>query len=105
MPIKRERARIPATESLIEFLVGMQLDEALGSAPMPAWARGTSVEDIFLALRLLGNGQWLDGVYEDCGIYEAADRWLSDFFQGNEVPTPGDVPVGGPTPRGEARKK
>jgi hypothetical protein len=91
MSIKRLHAGIPAEESLIEFLVGLQLDESLSSAPTPDWARGTSVEEIFGALRLLGDGEWLVGFYEGCGSYESADRWLNDFFQGREVPTPSDL--------------
>jgi hypothetical protein len=91
MSIKRLHTHIPAEKSLIEFLVGLQLDEALSSAPTPDWARGTSVEEIFGALRLLGDGEWLAGFYEGCGSYESADRWLNDFFQGREVPTPSDL--------------
>jgi hypothetical protein len=91
MSIKRLHTHIPAEKSLIEFLVGLQLDESLSSAPTPDWARGTSVEEIFGALRLLGDGEWLAGFYDECGSYESADRWLNDFFQGREVPTPGDV--------------
>ena len=93
MSTKRMHPHIASVESLIELLVGLQLDGSLSSAPTPDWARGTSVEEIYDALRLLGDGEWLAGFYQGCGSYESADRWLSDFFQGKEVPTPGDVPA------------
>lgn len=91
MAMKREHARIPALESLVEFLVGLQLDEYLGSAPVPPWAQGTSVAETFKALRTLGDGEWLVGFYDGCGVYESADRWLTDFYLGREVPTPDDI--------------
>ena len=90
MPITRKHRTIPANESLIEMLVGLQLDEKFRVEPAPEWAAGTSVEEIFQALRILGDGAWLEGRYEGCGIYDSADRWLSDFFIGKTVPTPGD---------------
>lgn len=33
--MKRAHAHVPAIESLMEFLVGLQLDEGLASGPMP----------------------------------------------------------------------
>lgn len=91
MSIKRLNTHIPANESLIELLVGLQLDESSIGSQAPDWARGTSVEEIFGALQVLGDGEWLAGFYEGCGSYESADRWLNDFFHGREVPTPSDL--------------
>lgn len=91
--MKRQHKQIPAIQALVEMLVGLRLDEGLGSAAAPEWALGTSVEEIFHALRTLGDGAWLDGVYEGYGVYDSADRWLTDFFEGREVPTPESAPL------------
>lgn len=88
MPMKLAHAHVHAIESLMEFLVGLQLDEGLASGPTPPWAKGTSAEEIFEALRTLGDGEWLVGFYDGHGAYESAERWLTDFFSGREVPTP-----------------
>ena len=90
MPITRKHKTIPARDSLIEMLVGLQLDEKLSLEPAPEWAAGTSVEEIFHALLILGDGAWLVGRYEGLGVYDSADRWLSDFFIGKAVPIPSD---------------
>ena len=89
--MKRLHMHIPAKDSLVEMLVGLQLDQGIGSDLPPLWARGTSVEEIFSALHVLGDGEWLVGFYDGCGSYESADRWLSDFLQGQDVPMPGDA--------------
>lgn len=91
MPMKRQRAQVPANHSLVELLVGLALDEGLGASPAPAWALGTSVEEIFAALAILGDGAWLDGYYSGRGIYKSADQWLMDFFAGKEIPIPADL--------------
>lgn len=71
MSIKRLHARIPAEESLIEFLVGLQLDKSLSSAPTPNWARGTSVEEIFGALRLLATANGWPAFMKDAEVMKA----------------------------------
>lgn len=91
MPIQRKHKPIPAIQSLVELLIGMQFDERLIPSSTPDWAIGTSVEEIFQALRILGNGEWLDGRYQGFGIYDNADRWLRDFFDGKPVPTWADA--------------
>jgi hypothetical protein len=57
MSMKRLQTHVPIRDSLIELLVGLQLDESLGSDAAPEWARGTSVEEIFQALRVVGDAQ------------------------------------------------
>lgn len=91
MPIKREKTYAAAIDSLSELLVALQLDGHLDGASLPGWAIGTSVSEAFDALNMLGDGAWLDGVYEDLGEQESADRWFSDFLKGKAVPTPADV--------------
>lgn len=76
--------------------MGLQLDESLASGPRPEWADGTSVAEIFDVLEMLGDGAWLSSRWPDLGTYEAADRWLNDFFDGKNVPTPDDVSMNWP---------
>ena len=89
--MRRKHTQVPASQSLVELLVGLTLDEGLTAAPAPDWARGTSVEEVFGALAVLGDGGWLNGHYQGRGIYESADQWLKDFFAGTEVPIPEDL--------------
>lgn len=91
MPMRRRHTQIPAGQSLVELLVGLTLDEGLAAVPAPDCGRGTSVEEIFMALAVLSDGRWLDGHYQGRGIYESADQWLNDFFAGKEVPMPDDL--------------
>lgn len=71
--------------------MGLQLDERLASSTRPAWVQGSSVEEIFDALEILGDGEWLGSRCPELGVYEASDRWLNDFFEGKTVPTPEDT--------------
>lgn len=64
MPMTRKYKTVPANESLIELLAGLQQDEKFTLESAPAWAAGTSVEKILQALRLLGDGAWLEGRYK-----------------------------------------
>lgn len=96
LSIKRMHGRISPIHSLVEMLVGLQLDEGLASGPRPEWAAGTSVAEIFDALKILGDGAWLGSRCPEMGTYEAADGWLNDFFGGKIVPTPDDAPADWP---------
>jgi hypothetical protein len=91
LAIKRLHGSISPQHSMVELLVGLQLDEGLASSTRPAWVQGSSVEEIFDALEILGDGEWLGSRCPDLGIYEASDRWLNDFFEGKTVPTPEDT--------------
>lgn len=93
MPMKRKFAKIDPLGSVAELLVALHLDGHLDGASLPDWASGTSVEEVFDAVRSLGDGQWLGDVYRDCGQQEASDRWLTTFLRGEPVPTRADAEV------------
>jgi len=90
MPITRKFTNIPPLHSMSELLVALQLDGRLDDVELPDWAPGTSVAEVFDAVRLLGDGEWVGEAYPDYGTTEACDHWLSEFLQGKSVPLPDD---------------
>lgn len=77
---------IPAMDSVCQLLVELQLGGHLDGVELPGWATGTSVEEVFKAVRYIGDAEWLDGVHENLGPQESAELWLEHFLMGKEVP-------------------
>lgn len=86
MKMRRQMRHISALESVSQLLVELQIGGHLDGFELPEWAKGTSVEEAFNAVRYIGDAEWLDGVYEGYGAQESADRWLEDFLIGTPVP-------------------
>lgn len=86
MPLQRKMTHIPALDSMCQLLAELQLGGHLNGVELPDWATGTSVEEVFNAVRHIGDAEWLDGVYDGYGPQQSADRWLEEFMNGKEVP-------------------
>lgn len=102
MPLKRKSTVTPIY-TVTQLLVGLQLDGHLDEVTLPDWAIGTSVDELFKVVRLLGDGEWLRYVHPDKGVYEACDKWLSDFIEGSPVPTPSEAKQAAGADEGETR--
>lgn len=106
MPLQRKMTHIPALDSVCQLLAELQLGGHLDGVELPGWAIGTSVEEVFKAVRYIDDAEWLDGVYDGYGPQESADRWLEAFLNGKEVPdiddakrlAAGDEDAGGDEP-------
>lgn len=97
MPLIR-KSHIDPLRTVSELLSHLQLEGMLDDLEVPHWATGrTSVEELILALRTVGDGEWLTEVYERHGPAEAADKWILTFLAGESVPTPDDL-AGGEEP-------
>jgi hypothetical protein len=95
MPLKRQKTHIPAIDAVCQLLVELQVGGHLDGVELPDWAHGTSVHEVFNAVRLIGDATWLEGFYEGYGPQESADRWLEEFLNGNVVPSIDDVEFNG----------
>jgi hypothetical protein len=82
---------IPALDSVCQLLVELQVGGHLEGVELPGWAKGTSVDEAFQAVRYIRDAEWLEGVYEGYGPQESADRWLEEFLMGKEVPNVEDA--------------
>ena len=90
MPMTRE-STIDPMDTVSQLLSYLQIEGHLDGIEVPDWATGgTSVEELMLALKAVGNGDWLQQVYPTHGPAEAADRWIQDFLSGGEVASPSD---------------
>ena len=95
MPMTRESS-VPAMNTVAQLLSYLQIQGHLVGVQVPDWATGgTSVEELMLALRGLGDAEWLQHVYPNLGPAEAADKWILDFLEGKEVASPRDKKSGG----------
>ena len=95
MPMTR-KSSVPPMRTVAEFLSYLQIEGHLDGIEVPHWATGgTSVEELMLALRGVGDAEWLQQVYPMHGPAEAADKWIFDFLAGNEVASPRDRKSGG----------
>jgi hypothetical protein len=91
MPIARQ-SNIDPLRTVSELLSHLQLQGVLDGLEVPHWATGgTSVEELILALRMAGNGEWLTEVHEGYEAPEAMDKWIMAFLEGESVPTPTDL--------------
>lgn len=90
MPMTRE-SPVPPMRTVAELLSYLQIEGHLDGIEVPHWATGgTSVEELMLALRAVGDGEWLQEVYPTYGPAEAADKWILGFLSGEEVVSPND---------------
>jgi hypothetical protein len=91
MPIVQQ-SKIDPLRTVSELLSHLQLEGVLDGLEVPHWATGgTSVEELILALRMAGDGEWLTEVYKGHGTPEAMDKWIMAFLEGETVPTPNDL--------------
>lgn len=93
MPMKRSATLSSPLDGAVEFLVYLQTNGYLDNVEVPSWAVGghTAVWDLMSTLEYLGDAEWLDDAYPNCGSAEAADRWLSVYLEGRIVPDKEDV--------------
>ena len=71
--------------TLEEILVYLASEGVFDVRDVPDWAAdGTMFEEVFLALRALGERAESDGV----GVRPEFDKWFSNFCRGKEVPDP-----------------
>lgn len=86
----RRKSEIDINYTIVQLLSALQIDGHLDLVELPDWAVGTSVSELFDAIRLIGDGEWLEQHYPDLGNYEAADDWIEKYMKGKEVPSPED---------------
>lgn len=84
-------SKIDPLYTVSQLLSYLQLEGHLDNLEVPDWATGgTTVEELIEALRLLGNGEWLQE-YKGGGVLEAADDWIMDLLKGKPVVTPDET--------------
>ena len=99
-PPKRKSKNAPAAHvvqevskfTLEELLVYLASQGVFDDVEVPDWATGgTMFEEVFHALRALGDGDWLESYqgYDD-GVPGDAETWFSRYCRGHVVPFHGD---------------
>ncbi len=101
-PPKRKKKNAPPEHvvqevskfTLEEMLVYLASQGVFDGVDLPDWATGgTMFEEVFHALRSLGDGDWLQDYqgYDD-GVPGDAENWFSRYCRGQVVPFHGDRP-------------
>ena len=89
MPMIRKK-NYPPLGTASELLAFLAINGHLDNVEMPGWMPGTSVGELFDALKSLDDGYWMEDLYEGMGSQESADQWVLDFLSGEEVETRAD---------------
>lgn len=76
-----------------EILVYLATLGVFDKIPLPDWAEGTLMfEPTWNALKMLGDGEWLEKFGYNEGTSANCDEWFRQFCAGVKVPTPSDKP-------------